>query len=368
MRILDRHIAQSIIRIFIATILIFCFLYILVDITSNLDEYIDSKVSKAVMLQYYLTYIPVILVQTSPIASLIAVLFTFSGLNNDNEIIVMRASGLSFWQITRPAIIFGLVSAAFIFWMNESFAPRATAQAEKIQNEYIILKADRKKKKQEQIKNLTFYGLKNRLYFVDTFDPNAYELKGVTIVEHDGEQRVTQKIVALKGVWTGIAWKFYKCQTTEYGPGGINQPVKIKFSNERLMDIKETPEDFLKQRLNVTSMNIRQLNEYMSRFENSGAAKAINNLQVDIQQKLAFPVGNFVIILMGLPFALMIKSRRRSTITALGIAIIIGFLYYVVNAVALAFGKAGFLSPFLAAWATPLFFTLAAIALIENNF
>ncbi|MBF0522702.1 MAG: LptF/LptG family permease [Candidatus Omnitrophica bacterium] len=368
MRILDRYITKSIITIFIATVLIFCFLYILIDVTSNLDEYINHKVPIQILVEFYLLTIPLMLVQTSSIACLIAVLFTFGRLNNANEVIAMRSSGMNFWQITKPAIIFGLLVSMTIFWVNEKCVTKAQALSEKIRNENIILETDRIKKQQEKITNLTFYGLKNRLYFVDTFDQHKSELYGITIVEYDEKQNMAQKIVALKGAWTGIAWKFTQCQVTAYDPTNLETPVKITVYKEKLMDIKETPEDFLQQRLQVSSMNIRQLHDYIIRFSRSGASKALNNLRVDLHQKIAYPFGNFVIVLVGLPFALMIRSRKGTTFAALGVALLVGFLYYVTNAVALAFGKGGFFPPVIAAWATPLIFSAIAITIIETDF
>jgi len=367
MRILERYITQSIITIFISTLLIFCFLYILIDVTGILDEIIDRKVPLSILLKYYFSYAPTIIVQSSSMSCLIATLFTFSSLNNNNEIIVMRSSGLNFWQITKPALIFGILISATIFWMNENYVPQATANAQKIWDENMVLKSDRINKKKE-IKNLTFYGLKNRLYFISAFSPQNHNLSGITIIEYSQNQNIKQKIVALKGEWTGIAWKFYQCQITNYENSKTNHPLKIKIYEEKLMDIKETPEDFMKQRIDVSSMNIKELKKYIKRFSNSGASKAINNLKVDVHEKIAYPFCNFIIVLVGLPFALLVKSRKRSTLTSLGIAIAIGFLFYVANAVAIAFGKSGLLPPLLAAWIAPIAFIGLAIVLIEKNF
>ena len=367
MRILERHITQSIVKTFCATVLIFCFLYILIDTTSNLDEIIDRKLSLGILLKYYLSFFPVILVQTSSIACLIGVLLTFSSLNNHNEIVAMRSSGLNFWQIPRPAIVFSLLVAAAVFFVNERVVPDAAATTEKIRDENIILKVDKIRKSNETIRNLTFYGLKNRLYFIDSYNSREQTLAGITIIEHDQNQNIQQKIVALKGVWTGIAWKFYQCQITIFNPVNLTSPVKIKVYKEKLMDIKETPNDFLNQRLNVSSMNIRQLNEYIRKFASSGAHKALQSLRVDMHQRIAFPIGNVVIVLAGLPFALMFKSRKGATFTALGLAVCVGFLYYVVNAVSLAFGKGGFFPPVVAAWITPMIFAALAMTIIETK-
>ncbi len=367
MRILDRHIIKSVIKIFTAAVMIFCFLYILIDATTNLDEIIDRKIPATILIQYYISFFPMIMVQTSPIACLIAVLLTFSGLNNNNEIIAMRTSGLNFWQITKPALYFSLMISAVIFLLNERLVPETAMTTQHIRDENMILQVDRLNKKNEKIKNLTFYGLKNRLYFIDAYSPGTQELEGVTIIEHDPSQNIKQKIVALKGVWTGIAWKFYQCQVTTFNPVNLTTPVKIKIYKEKLMDIQENPDDFLKQRLNVSSMNIRQLNSYISRFANSGAQKALQNLRVDLHQRIAFPFGNFVIVLAGIPLAMMFRSRRGATFAALGLAVCIGFLYYVTNAVSIAFGKGGFFPPLIAAWATPALFSAISLIVIETD-
>lgn len=367
MRILERHITGSIVKIFLSSVLIFCFLYILIDATSNLDELIERKLPLGILVKYYLTFLPVIIVQTSSIACLISVLLTFSGMHNNNEIIAMRSSGLSFWEITKPAIYFSVLVAVLVFYVNERVVPAATATTEQIRNENIILKVDKMRKATEVIRNMTFYGLKNRLYFIDAYNPHQQTLEGITIIEHDQDQNIEQKIVALKGVWTGIAWKFYQCQITTYNPVNITSPVKVKVYKEKLMDIKETPNDFLNQRLNVSSMNIRQLNEYIRKFSSSGAYKALQSLRVDMHQRIAFPIGNIVIVLAGLPFALMFKSRKGATFTALGLAVCVGFLYYVLNAISIAFGKGGFFPPLLAAWLTPLLFGALAMTVIETK-
>jgi lipopolysaccharide export system permease protein len=343
-------------------------MYILIDMTSTLDEIIDRQIPIPVLIKYYLSFFPIILVQTSSFACLIATLLTFSKLNNNNEIIVMRSSGLSFWQIAKPALFISLVISAMIFLINEKLVPQAMIMKENIRNENMILKVDRERKKMANIENLTFYGVNNRLYFIDSFNPRTYELKGITIIGYNPDQTIKEKIVAFEGIWTGLAWKFFQCQITAFDKAVTNRPMKVKVYTEKLMDIKETPEDFLRQRLNFQSMNMRQLNDYIERFSNSGAVRALNNLKVDLYQKLSYPFGNFVIVFLGIPFALIIRSRKGMTFTSLGVAIAIGFLYYVANAVFLAFGKGGAFPPLLAAWSAPILFIMAALVIVKTNF
>ena len=367
MRILDRYMLKSIALTFLVAMMTFTLLFLLIDSASNLDEYIGRDVPITILAKYYLSYAPGVLVQTAPMALLISVLLIYAQLNAHNEIIVLRSSGMNFWRISRPALCFAVLIAVLSFLINEKFIPQAEEQAKQIKNENLILEVDRKKKKHSKIANLTFYGLKNRLYFIDSFDPNIDELQGITIIEYNENQKIREKVVALKGVWTGIAWKFLQAHVTDFAASKSGS-LKIKVYEEKLMDIKETPDDFLRQRLNVTAMNIRQLQEYISRFANSGAKRAINNLRVDLHQKFAFPMVNIIIVLTGLPFALAVGRRRAHSFTSIGIAIAIGFLYYVTNAVGLALGKGGLLPPVIAAWLAPMIFLAMANYLIHTKF
>ena len=368
MRVLDNYILKSIISVFMATILIFAFLYILIDAASNLDEIIGRKVSLQVLVQYYASFFPIILTQTASIACLIATILTFSRLNNNNEVIALRSSGLSFWKITRPALWFCLLVSVFLFWINERFVPTATTSSEQIRDENIILASDKQKKQTAPIKNLTFYGFKNRLYFIDSFNPRTYELEGITIIEQDSHQNPTEKINALSGKWIGIAWKFSQCQVNTFDPANINTTKKIKYYPEKLMDIKETPQDFLKQKLNLSTMNIHQLHDYIKRISNSGATKAIRERKVDLYQKIAFPFTTIAIVLVGMPLALLTGRRKAFTFTSLGIAIAAGFFFKVIEAVGLALGKDGALPPILSAGLAPLIFLGIGIYLIRTRF
>ncbi len=369
MRVLDNYILRSIVQIFISAILIFTFLYILIDAGTHLDDFLSNKVPALTVLQYYFNFLPVIFVQTSPIACLLAVLFTYSTLNNNNEIIALRASGLDFWKITKPAIIFGLIASALVFLVNEKFAPQATSLAQEIKTEKIKTNAGGSGKRMLQpIKNLFFYGMDNRLFFIDEFDPGTKIVRNLTIISQDSLQRMTEKLVAQKGEWTGTAWKLTNCQLTRYNPIDQSLDGDAPFYKEKIMSINERPEDFLKQRSSLSNMNIKELKAYIKRFKRSGAIAALNNLKVDLHQRIAYPFACIIIIFVGLPFALMTGRRKGLTFASVGIALAIGFLFYVVNAVGLALGKAGVLLPFISAWIAPALFMAAGFYLIRKLF
>lgn len=368
MRIIDRYIFISLLFIFLTTLTIFALLFVLIDSATNLDEFLKQQVPLKIIVQYYLSYLPIVLIQTIPIAALISVLLRYTHMNTNNELIALRASGMNFWTISRPALVFAFLVSFSIMAISERYIPFAEERTKQIKETNLILEVDRQQKKQAIIKNLTFYGLKNRLYFIDSFDPNEKVLKGITIIGYDDRQRIKEKIFALEGRWSGLAWKFYQCHITDYAdsPGTLN-PIRVY--SEKLMDIKETPSDFVNQRLNVSTMNTHQMIEYIQRFSQSGASRAVNNLKVDLYYKMIGSFSAVIIIFVGLPLAMMAGRRKAQNFTALALAIGIGFFYYVLNAIGLALGKGGFLyPPFLAAGLAPAVFLGLGIYLVKNRF
>ncbi|MBF0489445.1 MAG: LptF/LptG family permease [Candidatus Omnitrophica bacterium] len=369
MRIIDRYILKSILSIFFGMVITFAFLFILIDTFGNIQDFIEKHVPWTVIGQYYLSFLPMIIVNTSTMACLMATLFTYSNLSSHNEIVAIRTSGMNFWQVTRPALIFSLVVSAAVLLVNECFVPQSSLVNQQIRENQIKVTVSEKKKGIPIIKNFTLYGLKNRLYFIDTFDPNTNTIVGISIIGHDRNQNLIEKIVALKGEWTGIAWKFHNCQITAYNSALPNMPGEVKVYPEKLMDIKETPKDFLRQRLDVTAMNIRQLNDYIGRFSDSGAIRTVNNLRVDLFEKIALPLRNIVIVLAGLPFVLTSAGKRKAaTFTSIGLALIIGFLYYVLDAVGLALGKGGGLPPWSCAFVAPVIFLTIGLTAIKSKY
>ena len=65
MRILDRYILKNILGIFFGTLITFAFLFILIDTFGNLEDFIEKQVPMRVILEYYISFLPLVIVNTS---------------------------------------------------------------------------------------------------------------------------------------------------------------------------------------------------------------------------------------------------------------------------------------------------------------
>lgn len=347
MRILDRYVFNSVIKIFLACVFIFLFLYVTIDLLTNLEDIIRYKVQLMTLIHYYLWFLPIMFVQVAPFASLLATLYTFSKLNHTNEIIAMRSSGMSVLQISRTVIIMGLLVSFLAFWTSDRLVPKALVTTQKLRERMWEGIKNKRDKKNETIINLCMYGLGNRLYFINKFSLAENMMEGITILEHDNRQNITKKIVANKGLYKDGQWEFYQTIIYNFDEGGqvIGEP---EYFEEDLMAISETPLDFVSQRQKTEQMDAGQMRDYISKLSKGGATTVVRKLKVDLYQRYASPFTNLIIVLLGIPFSLMMH-KRATGLSSIGLSIMVGFLYYIIDAVFTAMGRGQAITPLLSA-------------------
>jgi len=347
MRLLERYILKQVLEIFLSCLLLFFSLYIIIDIFSHLDEILKQHPDYLLLLNYYLSYLPIIFVQVAPFCCLLSILYAFSKLNRDNEIIAMRSLGVSICQLIKNVVILGILIGGLAFWMNDRLVPVANSRIQSLKNEFEGKgKKGEAKKNQDEIINFSMYGLKNRLYFVNKFSPQNQTMEGITILEHDQAQNLIKKIVANRGVYHNGQWTFYQSMTYNYDQNGqiINEP---RFYEEELMNIPESPQDFLRQRQSPEFMNVAQLKDYLNKLSKSGATGAIRKLKVDLYYRFSKALTPVILILLAIPFSLILR-RKAVGLSCVGVAILVGFLYYALDAISIALGYEGILPPLLA--------------------
>ncbi|MEW6008993.1 MAG: LptF/LptG family permease [Candidatus Omnitrophota bacterium] len=355
MRILDKYLAIMFIANLIAAICIFFSLYIIIDLFSHLDEILKNGLNLVALRTYYFAFMPKIFVEIAPIASLLSIVYTLSRLNKTNEIIAMRSSGLSIWQINKVVLICGLAISCLIFFINEKVVPNSQYKLLEIKAKEMDKKSARLR--EQPIKNTAIYGLDNRLFFLSLFDPKNNSLSGIVVLEQDENQNVLSKIVASRGEFKEGRWIFYDCITYKYSKNNELEG-EPSYVTAKVMDFKDTPLDIRKQQLQISYMNIKQLKDYRVRLSSSNALKILRGFDIEIQKRLAFPLSTVILMFLSIPISLSLRKKGQ-IIFSLGVSMGLAFLYYVLNSISIAFGKEGYLPIIISAWlANGLFFVV----------
>ncbi len=362
MLILDRYLVGRFLKNFFTCLFLFLFLYVVIDVLTNLTDIIKNHPPLLKVVELYLYSLPLIFTQTTPVAALLATLFTLGGLNQSNEVIAMRTSGVTISRIVRPFVLIGLILSLGIFWISETVLPQAQRMSSVLKHVYIDKEASGEG--ESPVENVAVYGFNNRLFFINKLYPKSQTIEGLTILEHDDAQNVTRKIYAEKAAWRDNRWVLYQAFVYQLTDDQRMHGEPLYFT-DTFLKIQETPQDFLRQNIPVESMNIKELSSYIARLPEKQASPTITRLKVDLYQKTVFPFTTLIVILIGIPSSIIIRGRAVA-FSSIGLCLGISFLFYVLFAVCLALGKGGGAPPFVAAWFSHALFGVLGLVLISR--
>jgi lipopolysaccharide export system permease protein len=340
---------------------LFMFLYVIVDIFSQLDEILRNKVPMGLLLQYYSSFMPIIFVQTVPIAGLLATVYMLSVLNKNNELTAAKACGISVNRLLVPVFILAIILGLASFIVNETFVPSGMITAEKIKTEYIKAGYGGPKKI-DLIKNLTFYGTGNQLIYAQEFSTETNTLTGIIIIERGKANRLKRKILARQASWIDDKWVFYDCIIYRFDSLGRASGNPLVFK-EKIIQLLETPEKIQRYEFQTEYMSYKELKGHIDRLSGSNP-KILNSLKTDLHFKTALPFVVIIIMLLGIPFAL--STKRGGAMSGIGISVLVGLIYYGSIYFVLAVGKGGIIPPIIAAHLSNSLFLLIAIILLRR--
>lgn len=343
MKIIDRYLFTSFFLTFIFCTIFLYVIFVIGDIFGFLDEILRANIGAKSLFDFYLYMMPTIITQVVPVSCLLASVFLLGNLNRHNEIIALKASGVSLISILKPMIITALVAGAFLFLLNDRVVPNTMRMANKIR--YDQLEAG-KSGPSKIIRNIALYGQGNKIIFVKEFDIKKNLLSDIIIHEDNPEEGTISKMSIKVMEWHNNKWLGKDVVTYRVNRSGefSGSPDIIPESEIKL---KETPLDFINNQWQPQYMSYTQLKKYLNVFL-GGSTMAKKRFTVDLQYKLSFPFSCVVMLLIAAPYAIV--TRRGAALLGMAKGILIALTYVPLVAVGLALGKGGILHPVLSAW------------------
>ena len=129
---ISKYLSKEYLKFLVICQTIFVSLYLIIDFTQKIDNFMEADASKHAMFMFFIYKIPLIIVQMAPVASLISVFVLYSFMKKNNEITALKASGISVIKMSIPVLIasFGLALAVFLF--SELVVPYASEKSNDI--------------------------------------------------------------------------------------------------------------------------------------------------------------------------------------------------------------------------------------------
>ncbi|MDD5102251.1 MAG: LptF/LptG family permease, partial [Endomicrobiaceae bacterium] len=122
-KILHRYIVKEFVSSFIFGLTVFSAILLLDQIFQLIDLFLSKGVGFFLIFQLFILIIPNILSLTIPMAILFGVLLSYGRLSEDNEITVMKATGINYKTLSMPIIVFVMFISIGLIYFNHSLSP-----------------------------------------------------------------------------------------------------------------------------------------------------------------------------------------------------------------------------------------------------
>ena len=357
----SRTITMYLARLFVTRIVGVLFLLVLVlqmlQLLSESGDILKVPGNGEAELWYYVSLnVPQLVARFLPYSVLLATLFTFWPLNQNSEVIAMRAAGLSAHQILAPMLLTAGVISLISFTFNETVvAPRTGILKQWSGERYKPLPKDT--------------GARTNVYVPD--GPNiisaqvvsgtgaATRLDGVTWYRRDAQGMVLEQVRGARATFANPGWKLE--QVTRFDVATTAQTSQPSL----VVAARVTPAQLAVGRADADGQNVFQLAQSIAAMKASD--RRVSELQAKWWHKFSGPLSAILMPLLGSVAAFGLARSGTLLIRAvLGMAL--GFTYFVVDNAALAMGSFGGYPPLIAAWAPfLLFFLVGETVLVKTE-
>lgn len=346
MKILRNYILFEFIGAFLLSLAVFTF----VMMAGNLIKVVDMIINKGVQLFYVLKLlfflVPYLLSYTVPMATLCAALLVFGKLSSDNEIVAMKASGLSLYKIASPILVMSLVVSVYSLFLNDKLVPKAHLETRKTMRDIGL------RSPAAYVEAGTFIrGFKEYIIFIYEIDGN--KLSNIRIYQPQ-EDKPTRTIVAAKGEFIPIPeerivkLKLIDGTSEEPIPTDPKNFYKLNFKTYymtlNLEEPKKTSKNIKKK---TKDMTFREIREEIEEIKAAGIAD-VSPLLARIHKKVALSFASLAFVLIGLPIA--VKTHRSEKTIGFGISLAILVVYWLLLATGNICAIKKIFPPWLAMW------------------
>ncbi|MDD4858239.1 MAG: LptF/LptG family permease [Candidatus Krumholzibacteria bacterium] len=340
MRIHDKYVLGDFLRNLAIGLLAFTVIYVTVDVTDQINVYLDNHARFLDVVLHYAYRIPWILVLIMPVSVLLATVFSLGRLSKLNELTAFISSGTPLTRIASPIIVSSLIVSIIVMVLGEFVIPETNRKSLHIKR--VTIQGEKEDSDSRYRSNVHYQGEQGRTYYAENYDVVLKALVNPILYEYEGG-KLKRRIDSKKAFWDGARWVFIDGAVREFRAQGEKV---TPFDKLPMPELRERPEDFTKEEIDPEEMNFRQLRVYIDRLARSGGP--IDKYRVDLYFKFSFPLTNLIFAVIGA--ALSSAKRKPSMATGFGQTLFISFAYFGVLRIGQGLGHSGVIDPLLGAW------------------
>lgn len=344
---LTRYLAKQFITWIVGMLLVLVLLLQTLDLLSESGKILGAAGNgQAELWHYVMLRVPQLVQRFLPYSVLLATIITLATLNQNSEVIAMKAAGLSAHQVLAPLLASAAVVSLVSFGFNERVVTRSTATLKAWQaQDYGPIPKDS--------------GVRANVYLRDgpnilaagtvTGSGAATRMTNVTWYRRDASGMVLEQLRAPLAVYANPGWKLDAPQRFDVASTASERlPVRV-------VAPEVTPQQVAISKVDADGQDVISLYDSIQALKAAG--RRTSELEGKWWHKFSGPLSALLMPLLGAIAAFGLARSGALLIRAI-MGMALGFTYFVVDNAALAMGNFGGYPPLVAAWGPFLLFLL----------
>ncbi len=344
--IANRYLFVEMLSPFLVNVMFFTLIFLLTEILEITNMIVNYKVglsSIALLLAYSMPYF---LVFVLPMSVMMAILLTFLRMSSDNEIIALKSSGVSVYQLLPPVLVFCLIGTLLTGVMIIYGMPWGRLSMKQLTIE--VAKSNIDIGLKERTFNNSFEGV---MLYVNRIDMQSKDLIDVFIQDERTPGTVLTVIAPRGRLFSEPDRLVFHLRLYN---GTINQvSLDSRMVNAVRFDTYDINLDLQKAAAHLGSgkkdekeMSIAELHHYLENAPERNSQ--YYSTLLEFHKKFSIPFACFSLGILAVPLGIQSKSARRSFGLGLGLALFL--LYYLMLSAGLVFGEEGLYPPLIGMW------------------
>jgi lipopolysaccharide export system permease protein len=356
---LHKYIFHEIWPTFLTILTVFAFIVVATRMLTISEWVINRGVDPAQVFKLIFYLLPGIIFFALPAAALMAVFIAFIRLSSDNEILALKSSGISLFQMLPTVLLVSFVSSLIAIFLAVFGAPWGNGSFKDMVFQIAQSKADLAIKERifcEPFDNVTVYinsfstheRVMKDVFVVDRRDPqttNTIVAKEARVLSNPKWRTIT--IGFLNGTIFMVGKDFELARTLKFDTYNLN--IGMQDIMKAVSSRKKSPKEMSVQELKDTLKN-----------EIKGEV-SYNVTLIKLLEKLSIPLAVFLMGVIGIPLGAQLKSGGRSVGIVVGI--IIFLIYYMFLGGVRSLCETGAVSPLVGVWLPDLFLLISCLYL-----
>lgn len=362
-KIIYRYILREISYPFFMVLFVLTFVLIMARLLQIMDLMVNKGVSMIYISKLFLFLFPTFLIFTIPMSLLVSILIGLGRLSADNEITILKASGISLYQLLYPVLFASLIAFVMTLVNTCILMPQS-----KYETKQLLFSAAKNKATvgiKEKVFNDDFKGI---LFYAESIPVSGNYMEGVMI----SDSRLTTEPSTI------IAKKAYLISNPQLMTitlrleNGSTHTVDIKTRNYRKMDFRQYDvnlnlgsSDADQNKVVAKSNSELMIWEIAEKMKQTGLDENVRReLAIELNKSLALPFACIVMGILGIPLGMRPHRGVKARGFLMGLFVVL--LYYGMLLSGESMIETRNLSPFIGIWTPNIIFAVAGIYLLSK--